>query len=221
MQRIHLEVRLLVIAVKFSWSETLKPGTGFLSKERAQDQTFETSHCGNSHKRDFVIWLNLFAVRLRSIAAQSPWICKVSWKLTKVHENSRKTRQNWRKFMKTQESSSKFIKFHEANHSFHCDGLLTRAHDLTLFRNLATVLFFGGGNTLCFRDAKSCNHRDGLLRARDPNALALPRIVERSHSLDNMILPHSKESQLCFHAAHPPWNPPFSFRGHVFMKRNF
>ena len=32
---------------------------------------------------------------------------------------------------------------------------------------------------------------------------------------------HSKESQLCFHAAHPPWDPPFSFRGHVFMKRNF
>ena len=41
--------------------------------------------------------------------------------------------------------------------------------------------FFGSCNTSSFRHAKNCCRRDGLLRARDPNAFALPRIVERSH----------------------------------------
>ena len=54
------------------------------------------------------------------------------------------------------------------------------------------------------RDAKSCSRRHGLLRARDPEALALQRNVERSYSLDIMILPHSTELQLWFHEAHPP-----------------
>ena len=36
-----------------------------------------------------------------------------------------------------------------------------------------------------------------------------------------MALQRSIELQLCFHAAHPPWNPLFSFRGQVFAKRNF
>ena len=47
-----------------------------------------------------------------------------------------------------------------------------------------------------FRDAKSSNLCDGLLKARNPNALALPRIVERSHSLYNMILPLQRVSTL-------------------------
>ena len=40
--------------------------------------------------------------------------------------------------------------------------------------------FFGGCNTSSFRHTNCCR-RDGLLRARDPNAFALPRIAERSH----------------------------------------
>ena len=73
---------------------------------------------------------------------------------------------------------------------------------VSLFFAKSPPLFFLNAATL--RDAKSCNHRDGLLRARDPVALALQRIVERSHTLDIMILHRSIELQLCFHAAHPP-----------------
>ena len=35
-----------------------------------------------------------------------------------------------------------FHDFHEANHSYHCDGLLTSVHGLTLFRDLAAFLQF-------------------------------------------------------------------------------
>ena len=48
-------------------------------------------------------------------------------KVQEIHENSRKAMKNH--------------DFHEANHSYHCDGLLTSVHGLPLFRDLATVFF--------------------------------------------------------------------------------
>ena len=102
------------------------------------------------------------------------------------------------KIQETHENSRKFMKnhdFHEANHSYHCDGPLTSVHGLTLFRDLATV--FLGSNTF-FRDAKSCSHRDGLFKARDPNAFALPRIVERSHFPAFIVYRTSSSCNLAF-----------------------
>ena len=87
----------------------------------------------------------------------------------------------------------------------------TKAFKRELMVSLFTspLLFLEAFNTSCFRDTKNCCHRDGLLRARNPNASALPRIVERWRSPDFMVLPHFTELQLCFQAACPHSNPPF------------
>ena len=40
--------------------------------------------------------------------------------------------------------------FHEANHTYHCDGLLTSVHGLPLFRDLAAVFFLSAATCHVF-----------------------------------------------------------------------
>ena len=79
MQGIHLEIRFSVFAVKFSRSETFKPGRRPLSKERAHDQTYFRNHALWKIKQlklhDFTK-LNCIAPVVH-MAAQSTRSCKV------------------------------------------------------------------------------------------------------------------------------------------------
>ena len=101
----------------------------------------------------------------------------------KVHESS--WFQSFMKVFKTSWLQS-FMNVHvlmfswlnEANHSNQCDGLLTRAHGLTLY--FATAAFLGAATPQFSR------HKELLppWRPFEPatqNVFALPRIVKRSH----------------------------------------
>ena len=91
--------------------------------------------------------------------------------------------------MKVHENSRKFTKihdFHEANHSYHCDGLLTSVHGLTLFRDLATV-FLCAATCHVFAMRRAVNAGTASKRALDQHVLALQRSVERSYSQGFMI----------------------------------
>ena len=92
MQRIHLEIRFSVFAVKFSWSETSKPRTRPLSKERARDKT-----CFCTHELEKLKQLNLHDfTKLNHIAPVvhcsaidsklQSFMISSSWKFMKNHE---------------------------------------------------------------------------------------------------------------------------------------
>ena len=133
----------------------------------------------------------------------------------KVHESS------WMSTISKFRECSCFLKIswlNEANYSYHCDGLLTWAHGLTLY--LATSAFLGAATPQVFRHTRNCCRRDGLLRARDPNAFALPRIAERSHRPAFIVYHTSSSCNFAFKQRVHGQICLSGFRGHDFMERS-
>merc|ERR1711989_14500 len=66
----------------------------------------------------------------------------------------------------------------------------------------------------------NCCRREGLLRARDPNAFALPRIAERSHRTAFIVYHTSSTCNFAFKQRVHVQICLSVFRGHYFMERS-
>ena len=79
--------------------------------------------------------------------------------------------------------------------------------------------FFESCNTSSFRHTNCCR-RDGLLRACDPKAVALPRIVERPHRPAFIVYHTSSTCNFAFKQRVHVQICLSGFRGHYFMERS-